>query len=96
MENVSFEFEKNFKKVIERLKSVPNVLAVFVFGSSVKENAKSISYVDIAVILEDPDPEVEAKIESLFRRNRSRSLSPNASSNTVRGSKTRNVHILPG
>ena len=66
MENASFEFDESLKRLIERIKSILNVLAVFVFGSSVKGNAKPISDVDIAVILEDPDPDVEAEIGSLY------------------------------
>ena len=52
-------------KIIETIKSHPEVIAIYLFGSHTKGDATPMSDVDIAVILETPTPESEADIGSL-------------------------------
>lgn len=47
-------------------KKCPEVIAVYLFGSYVKDTRKPISDIDIAVILENPNVEIEAEIGSLY------------------------------
>jgi len=54
------------RKIIEQIKRCPEVIAAYLFGSYVKDTRKPLSDVDIAVILENPDPEIEAEIGSLY------------------------------
>jgi len=53
-------------KIIEQIKKCPEVIAVYLFGSYVKDTRKPLSDVDIAVILENPNTEIEAEIGSLY------------------------------
>ena len=59
------ELYKNLSKIIESIKSHPNVIAIYLFGSHAKGEATPMSDIDIAVILENPTPESEADIGSL-------------------------------
>ncbi|ADC66208.1 DNA polymerase beta domain protein region [Ferroglobus placidus DSM 10642] len=52
-------------KIIETIKSHPNVIAIYLFGSHAKGETTPLSDIDIAVILENPTPESEADIGSL-------------------------------
>ncbi len=54
--------------VLERLKSHEKVLAVILFGSTVRGETTPLSDVDIAVVVEDPTPEDEAELGSLYSR----------------------------
>ena len=59
------ELNEKISKIIEVIKSHPNVIAIYLFGSHVKGEATPLSDIDIAVILENPTPESEADIGSL-------------------------------
>ena len=59
------ELNKKISKIIEIIKSHPNVIAIYLFGSHAKGEATPLSDIDIAVILENPTPESEADIGSL-------------------------------
>ncbi len=59
------ELNEKISKVIEIIKSHPNVVAIYLFGSHAKGEATPLSDIDIAVILENPTPESEADIGSL-------------------------------
>lgn len=52
-------------KVIETIKSHPDVIAIYLFGSHAKGEATPMSDIDIAVIMDNPTPESEADIGSL-------------------------------
>ncbi len=54
--------------LVERLKSHEKVLAVILFGSTVRGETTPLSDVDIAVVVEDPTPEDEAELGSLYSR----------------------------
>ena len=56
---------EKISKIIKVIKSHPNVIAIYLFGSHVKGEATPLSDIDIAVILENPTPENEADIGSL-------------------------------
>lgn len=60
---------KNMKEIsnlIEIIEEIPQVIAIIIFGSYAKGNHKSISDIDIAVILENPSIELEAEVGSLY------------------------------
>ena len=59
------ELNEKISKIIKVIKSHPNVIAIYLFGSHVKGEATPLSDIDIAVILENPTPENEADIGSL-------------------------------
>ncbi len=59
------ELNSRISKIMESIKSHPDVIAIYLFGSHAKGEANPISDVDIAVILENPTPESEADIGSL-------------------------------
>jgi len=59
------ELNEKISKIIEIIKSDPNVIAIYLFGSHAKGEATPLSDIDIAVILENPTPESEANIGSL-------------------------------
>ncbi len=59
------ELNKKISKIIEVIKSHPNVIAIYLFGSHAKGEATPLSDIDIAVILENPTSESEADIGSL-------------------------------
>ncbi len=59
------EFGQKLSKIIGVIKSHPNVVAIYLFGSHAKGEATPLSDVDVAVILENPTPESEADIGSL-------------------------------
>ncbi len=59
------ELNHSLSKIIETIKTHPNVIAIYFFGSHVKGEATPLSDIDIAVILENPNPESEAEIGSL-------------------------------
>ncbi|RLI81768.1 nucleotidyltransferase domain-containing protein [Archaeoglobales archaeon] len=56
---------EKISKIIEIIKSHPNVIAIYLFGSHAKGEATPLSDIDIAVILENPVSESEADIGSL-------------------------------
>jgi predicted nucleotidyltransferase len=59
------ELNSKLSKIIETIKSHPNVIAIYLFGSHAKGNATPLSDIDIAVIMENPTSESEADIGSL-------------------------------
>jgi len=59
------ELNERISKIIETIKSHPNVIAIYLFGSHAKGEATPLSDIDIAAILENPTPESEADIGSL-------------------------------
>ncbi|MGQ9721507.1 MAG: type VII toxin-antitoxin system MntA family adenylyltransferase antitoxin [Candidatus Jordarchaeum sp.] len=52
--------------LIKQMKAYPKVVAIFLFGSHVKGTKKPLSDIDIAVILKEPDAEIEAEIGSMY------------------------------
>ncbi len=52
--------------LIEKIKEFPETLAIILFGSYAKGNAKGISDIDIAVVVRNPDKHTEAEIGSLY------------------------------
>lgn len=52
--------------LIKQMKAYPKVVAIFLFGSQVKGTKKPLSDIDIAVILKEPDAEIEAEIGSMY------------------------------
>jgi hypothetical protein len=54
------------KKIVEKIKSHPKVVAIILFGSHAKGEQKPISDIDIAVLLNDPTPQDEADLGSLY------------------------------
>ncbi len=56
----------DLESLIERLKSHDKVLAVILFGSTIRGKTTPLSDVDIAVVVEDPTPEDEAELGSLY------------------------------
>ena len=59
------ELNEKISKIIEIIKSDPNVIAIYLFGSHAKGEATPLSDIDIAVILKNPTSESEADIGSL-------------------------------
>ncbi len=59
----------NLERLLEKLKSHGKVLAVILFGSTVRGEITPLSDIDIAVVVEDPTPEDEAELGSLYSRN---------------------------
>ena len=60
------KLSEKLSKVIETIRSHPDVIAIYLFGSHAKGEATPLSDVDIAVILDNPNPESEADIGSLI------------------------------
>ncbi|MCF2138037.1 MAG: nucleotidyltransferase domain-containing protein [Candidatus Thorarchaeota archaeon] len=58
--------DNDIEKILITLRNDPNVIAVFLFGSVAKGEAKPLSDTDIAVILDKTDSESEADIGSLY------------------------------
>lgn len=58
------ELNEKISKIIKIIKSDPNVIAIYLFGSHAKGEATPLSDIDIAVILENPILESEANIGS--------------------------------
>jgi predicted nucleotidyltransferase len=52
--------------LIEKIKVFPEVLAIILFGSSAKDKTKEISDIDIAVVIRNPDKQIEAEIGSMY------------------------------
>ncbi len=59
------KLNEKISKIIEIIKSHPNVIAIYLFGSYAKGEATPLSDIDIADTLENPTPESEADIGSL-------------------------------
>jgi len=60
------ELFKVVENMLEELKAHPRVIGVYLFGSYTKGDTKPLSDIDIAVILKDPDPKIEADIGSMY------------------------------
>ena len=60
------ENEYGLNVLIEKIKEFPEVLAIIFFGSYAKETAKEISDIDIAVIVKNPDKDIESEIGSMY------------------------------
>lgn len=58
------KLDQTLSKIIEAIKAYPEVIAIYLFGSHARGEATPLSDVDIAVILENPTPELEAEIGS--------------------------------
>ncbi|MGC8843978.1 MAG: type VII toxin-antitoxin system MntA family adenylyltransferase antitoxin [bacterium] len=58
--------DKDLEKILAELRNHPKVLAVYLFGSQARGEAKPLSDIDIAVILKEIDPETEGEIGSLY------------------------------
>ncbi|MDK2781964.1 MAG: uncharacterized protein PWR13_992 [Archaeoglobi archaeon] len=56
---------EKISKIIEIIKSHPKVIAIYLFDSHAKGNAKYLSNIDIALMIENPIQESEADIGSL-------------------------------
>ena len=56
------------EKIISKLKNNKKVVAIYIFGSYAKRNQKPLSDIDLAVILKEIDPEIEAEIGSMYSR----------------------------
>ncbi|MBE8540154.1 nucleotidyltransferase domain-containing protein [Geoglobus acetivorans] len=59
------ELNRILPEIIETIKTHPDVIAIYLFGSQAKGDQTPLSDVDIAVILENPTPESEADIGSM-------------------------------
>lgn len=57
---------EHLEKVLAQIKRHPKVVAIYLFGSYAKGEAKPISDIDIAVVLREEDPITEAEIGSLY------------------------------
>ncbi len=55
-------------RLLERLRSHEKVLAVVLFGSAARGEVTPLSDVDLAVVVDDPTPEDEAELGSLYSR----------------------------
>ncbi|MFN3567630.1 MAG: type VII toxin-antitoxin system MntA family adenylyltransferase antitoxin [Caldimicrobium sp.] len=53
------------EEVIEKIKQYPQTLAIILFGSFARGEAKEMSDADIAVVIEKPDKHIEAEIGSM-------------------------------
>ena len=58
----------SIERILTYLKRHPKVIAVYLFGSYVKDQKKPISDIDIAVILKEPNKSDEADIGSLYSK----------------------------
>lgn len=58
------ELNRKLLEIIETIKTHPDVIAIYLFGSWAKGDQTPLSDVDIAVIIENPTPESEAEIGS--------------------------------
>lgn len=56
--------KKEINVLVEDIKKHPKVVGIILFGSYVKKKLKSLSDIDIAVIVKNPDKSVEADIAS--------------------------------
>ncbi|MBS7250099.1 MAG: nucleotidyltransferase domain-containing protein [Candidatus Freyarchaeota archaeon] len=57
---------EKLENLINQMKAYPKVVAIFLFGSQVKGAEKPLSDIDVAVILKEPDAEIEAEIGSMY------------------------------
>jgi predicted nucleotidyltransferase len=57
---------EKLETLINQMKAYPKVVAVFLFGSHVMGAEKPLSDIDVAVVLKEPDAEVEAEIGSMY------------------------------
>jgi len=48
------------------MKAYPKVVAIFLFGSYVMGAEKPLSDIDLAVVLKEPDAEIEAEVGSMY------------------------------
>jgi predicted nucleotidyltransferase len=58
--------KEDLEKILAELKSHPKVVAIYLFGSYARGEATPLSDIDIAVILNDIDPQTEGEIGSLY------------------------------
>ncbi|MCM8766702.1 MAG: nucleotidyltransferase domain-containing protein [Candidatus Omnitrophica bacterium] len=67
---IKWEMELKDKSIlnnlIEKIKKFEDVLAIILFGSYAKGNAKEIS--DIAVVLKDVNKQIESEIKSIYSK----------------------------
>ncbi len=56
-------------KILDRVKEIPEVMAIYLFGSCAKNEEKPISDIDLAVIVDRPSKKIEADIVSLASKN---------------------------
>jgi len=61
-----YPINEGLEKVLEDLKAHPKVIAIYLFGSYAKGCAKPLSDIDVAVIIDKPDPATEAELGSLY------------------------------
>ncbi|MGC8771744.1 MAG: type VII toxin-antitoxin system MntA family adenylyltransferase antitoxin [Brevinematia bacterium] len=54
------------KKILNELKKNPEIVGVYLFGSYAENNEKPLSDIDVAVILKNITPEIEADIGSMY------------------------------
>ncbi len=64
MIHVRTEYELN--ALIEKIKQFPEVLTIILFGSYAKDTVKELSDIDIAVVVKDPDKQIEGEIGSMY------------------------------
>ncbi|RLI72728.1 nucleotidyltransferase domain-containing protein [Archaeoglobales archaeon] len=57
------------ERIVTRIKTHPNVIAIYLFGSYAKGEQTPMSDIDIAVILRNPTAESEAEIASFSSPN---------------------------
>ncbi|MDI6840748.1 MAG: nucleotidyltransferase domain-containing protein [bacterium] len=60
---------KLLNKIVNGIKKYKEVEAIIVFGSYAKGNTKPISDIDIAAIVRNPNPNIEAEIGSFCSKN---------------------------
>jgi predicted nucleotidyltransferase len=65
-ERMKFEDNTALTLLIEKIKAIPDVLAIVVFGSYAVGNTKEMSDIDIAVIVAKADRHIEADIGSMY------------------------------
>lgn len=56
--------ETEINKIANDLKKYPKVISIILFGSYIIKKMKPLSDIDIAVIIKDPDKNIEAEISS--------------------------------
>ncbi|MEM2135487.1 MAG: nucleotidyltransferase domain-containing protein [Candidatus Freyarchaeota archaeon] len=57
---------EKLENLINQIKAYPKVVAIFLFGSHSKGTEKPLSDIDVAVVLKEPDAEIEAEIGSMY------------------------------
>lgn len=62
------EDTEKLNALIEKIKEFPEVIAIVLFGSCAKDEAKEISDIDIAVIVRNPDKLIEGEIGSMYSK----------------------------